>query len=309
MTTINIMTSIALGLRFRAGVRGFEGKLSDYEYKSEQINGSQQNSFDVVRDSLGLVRTEFPRMIYFVTGTQAHNAPNPIGIFKISNISGKRRELVPTSDDEENDGPKAPVFQVRKVFHEGGVNRIRAMTQKPHICASWGDTGFILLDVALLTLDIEIVGGLMMKLIPRNNVIPTNISQVFNTYKDQPTAVSIKLLAIKKLDNATSWKWSDEQFMELFVYEYCETGTLHESLHLNDEIHEKLSWNSRVHVALQIARALDLVPTSALMFVSVKIIAHGYGGPELESGSYTYQSDVYSFGVIMLRTFHRPKRF
>ncbi|KAI3772803.1 hypothetical protein L6452_03997 [Arctium lappa] len=118
-------------------------------------------SFDVVRDSLGLVRTEFPHTIYCVTGTQANGAPNSIGIFKISNISGKRRELVPTKtsnadtdmdsdssdsdeDDElENDGPKAPVFQLRKVLHEGCVNRIRAMTQKPHICASWGDTGHV----------------------------------------------------------------------------------------------------------------------------------------------------------------------
>ncbi|XP_076908492.1 protein HEAT STRESS TOLERANT DWD 1-like [Bidens hawaiensis] len=116
-------------------------------------------SFDIVHDSLGLVRTEFPHTIYCVTGTQAHNAPNSIGIFKISNIYGKRRELVPTKtsnadtdmesdssdsdDDDENDGPKTPVFQVRKVFHEGCVNRIRAMTQKPHICASWGDTGHV----------------------------------------------------------------------------------------------------------------------------------------------------------------------
>ncbi|KAK9075954.1 hypothetical protein SSX86_004284 [Deinandra increscens subsp. villosa] len=116
-------------------------------------------SFDIVRDSLGLIRTEFPHSIYCVTGTQAHNAPNSIGIFKISNISGKRRELVPKSsnadtdmdsdssdsDDEEvvDNGPKAPVFQVRKVSHEGCVNRIRAMTQKPHICASWGDTGLV----------------------------------------------------------------------------------------------------------------------------------------------------------------------
>ncbi|KVI12186.1 Histone-binding protein RBBP4 [Cynara cardunculus var. scolymus] len=118
-------------------------------------------SFDVVRDSLGLVRTEFPHTIYCVTGTQANGAPNSIGIFKISNISGKRRELVPTktsnadtdmdsdsSDSDEDDelednGPKAPVFQLRKVFHEGCVNRIRAMTQNPHICATWGDTGHV----------------------------------------------------------------------------------------------------------------------------------------------------------------------
>ncbi|KAI3701358.1 hypothetical protein L2E82_46012 [Cichorium intybus] len=89
--------------------------------------------FDIVRDSLGLVRTEFPHTIYCVTGTQAmliaNNAPNSTGIFKISKISGKQRELLPTKtsngdtdvesdssdsdeDEMENEGPKAPVFQV-----------------------------------------------------------------------------------------------------------------------------------------------------------------------------------------------------
>lgn len=34
-------------------------------------------------------------------------------------------------------------LQLRKVAHEGGVNRIRAMTQNPHICASWADTGHV----------------------------------------------------------------------------------------------------------------------------------------------------------------------
>lgn len=177
-----------------------------------------------------------------------------------------------------------------------------------------------------------------------------------------------KLLAIKKLDNATSRKWSDERFMELvsnvsklrnenivglegyclehgqrlFVYEYCENGTLREALHINDEIHEKLSWNSRVHVALQIARALEylhevcqppvvhqnlkstnilfdnelnarvsdcgLAPLLPSSHVS-QLQGSGYGAPELESGSYTYQSDVYSFGVIMLELFTGRKAF
>ncbi|XP_051130714.1 protein HEAT STRESS TOLERANT DWD 1 [Andrographis paniculata] len=119
-------------------------------------------SFDVVKDSLGLVRTEFPHTVYCVAGTQAEKASwNYIGIFKVLNISGKKRELVPkkTDDDdgsdmdsddsdsdeeeEEEAGSRTPVLQLRKVSHNGCVNRIRAMRQNPHICASWADSGHV----------------------------------------------------------------------------------------------------------------------------------------------------------------------
>ncbi|KAK3005055.1 hypothetical protein RJ639_017392, partial [Escallonia herrerae] len=114
-------------------------------------------SFDVVHDSLSLIRTEFPHTVYCVAGTQAEKSSlNSIGIFKLSNIRGKRREPVPTksvgddtdmdSDSSDSDedgeegndgGPAAPILQA------SSVNRIRAMTQKPHICASWADTGHV----------------------------------------------------------------------------------------------------------------------------------------------------------------------
>ncbi|XP_016564079.2 protein HEAT STRESS TOLERANT DWD 1 isoform X1 [Capsicum annuum] len=117
-------------------------------------------SFDVLRDSLGLVRTDFPHTVYCVAGTQAEKSSwNSIGIFKLSNISGKRRDLVPdkigdenadmgsnssdSDEEEEEAGQVTPVLQLHKVFHEGCVNRIRAMTQNPHIVASWGDTGHV----------------------------------------------------------------------------------------------------------------------------------------------------------------------
>nr|GEU94731.1 luminal-binding protein 5 [Tanacetum cinerariifolium] len=54
------------------------------------------------------------------------------------------------------------------------------------------ETKELLIDVAPLTLGIETVGGVMTKLIPRKTVIPTKKSQVFSTYQDQQTVVSIK---------------------------------------------------------------------------------------------------------------------
>ncbi|XLT27473.1 hypothetical protein HN873_058765 [Arachis hypogaea] len=83
---------------------------------------------------------------------------NSTGIFKVSNITGKRRELLPKhegdrdgkdsdseddSDDEDEHGARGPTLQLRKVTHEGCVNGIRSMSQNPHICAAWADTGYV----------------------------------------------------------------------------------------------------------------------------------------------------------------------
>ncbi|GMH34919.1 hypothetical protein BSKO_02780 [Bryopsis sp. KO-2023] len=54
--------------------------------------------------------------------------------------------------------------------------------------------GVILSDVAPLTLGIETVGGVMSKLIPRNTVVSTKKSQVFTTYQNQQTNVTIQVL-------------------------------------------------------------------------------------------------------------------
>ncbi|KAK8594537.1 hypothetical protein V6N13_015459 [Hibiscus sabdariffa] len=173
-----------------------------------------------------------------------------------------------------------------------------------------------------------------------------------------------KLLAIKKLDTrASRWK-SDAEFLELvssiskirhpnivelvgycneygqrlLVYQYCKNGTLYDALHVDDEMHKKLSWNARVRIALGVARAIQYlheVCQPPIMHKNIKsvnillddklavhlsecslapllssgstsefsgslFVSYGYAAPEIEFGTYTNQSDVYSLGVVML---------
>ena len=53
------------------------------------------------------------------------------------------------------------------------------------------DENLVIIDVTPLSLGIETVGGVMTQLIPRGTVIPAKKSQVFSTYQDQQTTVTI----------------------------------------------------------------------------------------------------------------------
>ncbi|WVZ79310.1 hypothetical protein U9M48_026904 [Paspalum notatum var. saurae] len=173
-----------------------------------------------------------------------------------------------------------------------------------------------------------------------------------------------KVMAVKKIDSPSLSLYEEDNFLEvvsnisrlrhpnivpltgycvehgqrLLVCEYIGNGTLHDILHFSDGMSKKLTWNTRVRIALGAARALEylhevcLPPVVHRAFKSSNILldeeysphlsdcglaalspnperevsaevigSFGYSAPEFAmSGTYTAKSDVYSFGVVML---------
>ncbi|CAD8188529.1 unnamed protein product [Paramecium pentaurelia] len=95
------------------------------------------------------------------------------------------------------------VRQLVKEFFEGkdpntGINPDEAICygaaiQGGLICGEKSDAtdGLVVIDATPLSLGIETVGGVMNKIIPKGSFIPTKKSQVFTTYVDNQTTVTI----------------------------------------------------------------------------------------------------------------------
>merc|ERR1712137_874273 len=97
-------------------------------------------SVDIIPDKLGHQRTKYPHTVYFAAGTQAADPKqNKIFIFKATELHRTRHD--DEEDDEEDDDYKDddPVLESRFIKHDGCVNRLRVMPQKPNILASWSD--------------------------------------------------------------------------------------------------------------------------------------------------------------------------
>ncbi|KAF3432314.1 hypothetical protein FNV43_RR27054 [Rhamnella rubrinervis] len=126
--------------------------------------------------------------------------------------------------------------------------------------------------------------------------------------------------------------YCSEQGHNMLVFEYFRNGSLHGFLHMSDDYSKPLTWNTRVRIALGLARAIEYLhegcsPSlvhkgikSSNIFLDTELnprlgdcglakfhqrtsqnLGVGYNAPECTKPSaYSMKSDVYSFGVVML---------
>ncbi|XP_033753509.1 glutamate-rich WD repeat-containing protein 1-like [Pecten maximus] len=124
---------------------------SAYVMYHQAQTGAPCLSFDILCDSLGDKRENFPLTCYTVSGTQGERGhTNNVIVMKMSNLHRTSKEQKPDtenesdeeSEEEEEDEEKTPELETALMKHTGCVNRIRATNiGDKSIAASWSEVG------------------------------------------------------------------------------------------------------------------------------------------------------------------------
>lgn len=102
---------------------------SAYRLLHRAQSGAPCLSFDIIPDSLGNSRENYPLSIYIVAGTQAAKAHvNNLLVMKMSNLRGVKQHSEDSeseSSDSEGEEEYNPIMSVAPIKHQGCVNRVR----------------------------------------------------------------------------------------------------------------------------------------------------------------------------------------
>ncbi|XP_065912386.1 glutamate-rich WD repeat-containing protein 1-like [Dysidea avara] len=119
-------------------------------YHQAQL-GAPCLSFDIVRDTLGDGRTDFPMTTFVVAGTQAATSrQDHVILVKMSQLTKTHKEdSQHDSDDDSSDSDivddeDEPVLDTVNVIHDGAVNRLRVAPLKERLLvATWSTKGCV----------------------------------------------------------------------------------------------------------------------------------------------------------------------
>jgi len=124
-----------------------------YVMYHQMQTGAPCLSFDVLHDSLGETREEYPLTMYLVAGSQAERAHvNNVIVMKLSNLtknSVKEKEEKEEESDNESDAEdddEKPELEAAMIRHTGSINRIRCTCiGERQIAATWSEQGKVYL--------------------------------------------------------------------------------------------------------------------------------------------------------------------
>uniref|UniRef100_A0A3P8SGF8 Glutamate-rich WD repeat-containing protein 1 n=1 Tax=Amphiprion percula TaxID=161767 RepID=A0A3P8SGF8_AMPPE len=122
---------------------------SAYRMYHECQTGAPCLSFDVLPDSDGSGREQFPLSMLLCAGTQADTAlKNRLLVMKMHNLHGTEKDKEESSDEEsdedeeEEDEDKKPQMELAMMPHYGGINRVRVTrVGERSLAAVWSEKG------------------------------------------------------------------------------------------------------------------------------------------------------------------------